>query len=70
MKTYRERTNSILQKAKQKERKRKIFKRTGLASLILAVVTVCNLVLFLPYSTNIPSVAKYKNSEYMLAYIK
>ena len=64
MKTYRERTNSILQKAKQKERKRKIFKRTGLASLILAVVTVCNLVLFLPYSTNIPSVKKYENSEY------
>ena len=39
--------------------------RTAIASFALALVTVLNLVLFLPYSTEIPSaVAKYQGSEY------
>ncbi len=65
MKTNKERTESILRKTRQKERQKKIITRTAVASLAVAAVTALNLVLFLPYETEVPStVAKYQNSEY------
>lgn len=65
MKTYKERTESILRKTRQKERQKKVITRTAIASLAVAAVTALNLTLFLPYSTEVPSaVAKYQGSEY------
>lgn len=65
MKTYKERTESILRKTRQKERQKKIITRTAITSLAVAAVTALNLTLFLPYSTEVPSaVAKYQGSEY------
>lgn len=65
MKTNKERTESILRKTRQKERKKKIITRTALASFAVAAITALNLVLFLPYQTAVPStVAKYHGSEY------
>ncbi len=65
MKTNKERTESILRKTRQKERQKKIITRTAVASLAVAAVTALNLVLFMPYHTEVPStVAKYQNSEY------
>lgn len=62
MKTYKQRTESILRKTKTRKRKRALV-TTGIVSLGLAVATF-GLVLFLPYNTAAPSVEQYKNSEY------
>lgn len=65
MKTNKERTESILRKTRQKERQKKIITRTAIASFAVAAVTALNLVLFLPYSTEVPAaVAKYQGNEY------
>ena len=64
MKTYSQRTESILRKTRKKEKQRRIIKRSAIASLALAFLTAVNLVLFTPYSTEPASIAKYQNSEY------
>lgn len=63
MKTYKQRTESILQKTKQKKKKRAIAASIGGACMSVAI-TALAFVLFLPYPTNIPSVSQYRNSEY------
>ncbi len=64
MKTYKQRTDSILQKAKTKQRKRKAALVGIGAAGISVAATVLGLVLFLPYNTAAPSVAQYKDSDY------
>ena len=63
MKTYKQRTESILQKTKQKRKKRAIAASIGGACMSVAI-TALAFVLFLPYPTYIPSVSQYQNSEY------
>ena len=62
MKTYKERTNSILQKADKTHRQqiKKIAKVSGMG----LGATALALVLFLPYPTSLPSVTAYKDSPY------
>ena len=64
MKTYNQRAESILRKTKKKERQKKIVKRSAILSLALAALTAINLVLFMPYKVETPTVKKYKDSEY------
>ena len=64
MKTYKQRTESILQKTnKKKQQRRAMIARIGGASVSVATAAL-TLVLFLPYSTEIPSVSEHQNSEY------
>ena len=64
MKTYNERMEDILQKTEEKHRQRTIVKRASVLSCFCAGLIALNLVLFLPFSTRMPSVEKYKDSEY------
>lgn len=60
MKTYYERTQSVLAKLAVKKRQRKILTASVSGCVVLALV----LVLFLPFSTTPPSVRAYCNSPY------
>lgn len=65
MKTYKERTESILQKAQEAQTKNKqIGKTVGIIAAALVAVTALNLALFLPYSNEPVSVEKHRNSKY------
>lgn len=65
MNSYKERTEEILRKAdERKKQKKRRIKFASIAASCLSFILIINLVLFLPYSTAIPSVSKYKNSEY------
>ena len=60
MKTYKEQTDSILNKVNKKKKQRRIIVGAGVS----LAATALALVLFLPYPTALPSVTAYKNSEY------
>ena len=60
MKTYSERTQSVLTKLAVKKRQRRILTASVSGCVILALV----LVLFLPFGTTPPSVLAYRNSPY------
>lgn len=64
MKTYKERTDIILEKANtiKKNQKRRI--RTALGAGISACAVALGLFLFVPYNTNPPSVNQYQENEY------
>lgn len=64
MKTYNERTNDILNKRNKEKARRKKIKKTAVFSTLAACMVAFACVLFVPFSTKIPSVAQYKNSEY------
>ena len=65
MKTYKERTESILQKAQEAQTKKKqVGKTVGIIAAALAAVTALNLALFLPYSNEPVSVAQHQDSKY------
>lgn len=65
MKTYKERTESILQKAQEAQTKNKqVGKTVGIIAAVLAAVTALNLALFLPYSNEPVSVVQYQDSKY------
>ncbi len=65
MKTYKERTESILQKAQEAQSKNKqIGKTVGIIAAALVAVTALNLALFLPYSNEPVSVAQHQDSKY------
>lgn len=60
MKTYHERTEDVLAKIEKKKRNRRLVRSGVAATLVLALV----LVLFVPYSTLLPSVRQHKQSPY------
>ncbi len=63
MKTYKERTENVMQKIKQKKAQRR--KRTLAVSLAgLVALTAVNLVLFTPYNTQPVELVKYQGSAY------
>lgn len=64
MKTYKQRAESVMQKVKKGERKSKRITAAAIASCATAGLIAIDLVLFLPYGTQAPSVAKYGDSEY------
>jgi len=65
VKTYKERTESILQKAQEAQTKKKqVGKTVGIIAAALAAVTALNLALFLPYSNEPVSVAQHQDSKY------
>lgn len=65
MKTYKERTESILQKAQEAQtRNKQIGKTVGIIAAVLVAVTALNLALFIPYSNEPVSVEKHQNSKY------
>lgn len=64
MKTYKERTQSILQKAEKKKICAERRKKAIISGCACTAAVVFGFVLFVPYSTTPPSVEKYKNSEY------
>ena len=63
MKTYKERTASILEKAKAQRKKNTIIRSSIGITLCMAVVFL-SVVLFTPYDTAPPSVEQYAASEY------
>lgn len=63
MKTYSERTASILEKAKTKRRKRNTI-LAGIGGTLGIAVICLGVVLFTPYSTTPPSVEQYAASDY------
>ncbi len=65
MRTYKERTNNILQKAKAEKRRRKKIFGVALSACAAVCVTAISFVLFLPYKVEKPTqIEKYQNSEY------
>lgn len=66
MKTYRERTESILQKTKEAEteKNKKTAKTWTIVGIALAAITALNLVLFIPYNNQPTSVVQHQNSKY------
>lgn len=66
MKTYKERTESILQKTKEAtaENKKKTAKTWTVVGVALAAIIALNLVLFIPYNTQPTSVAQHQDSKY------
>ncbi|MDE7107588.1 MAG: beta-propeller domain-containing protein, partial [Clostridiales bacterium] len=65
MKTYKERTESILQKAEvQRQKKRKRITLISVLSSVAAVILAFNLVLFVPYTVGGTDLTKYSSSEY------
>ncbi|MDE5592554.1 MAG: beta-propeller domain-containing protein [Clostridiales bacterium] len=65
MKTYKERTQSILAKAEavRKQKRKRITFITVLSS-VAAVILALNLVLFVPYTVDDTDLTKYSSSEY------
>lgn len=64
MKTYKERTDSILQKAEVQRKKRKRIKLISILSSVAAVILAFNLVMFVPYTVGDVDISQYKSSEY------
>ena len=64
MRTYQERTDSILNKTKKEKRKRRLIRAVAVTTACAALVTACNLTLFLPYPPEESRIAPYENSEY------
>ncbi|MDE5563185.1 MAG: beta-propeller domain-containing protein [Clostridiales bacterium] len=65
MKTYKERTQSILQKAEvQRKQKHKRITLITVLSSVAAVILALNLVLFVPYTVGGTDLTKYSSSEY------
>lgn len=65
MKTYKERTQSILQKAEvQRNQKRKRITLISVLSSVAAVILAFNLVLFVPYTIGGTDLLRYSSSEY------
>ncbi len=63
LKTYKERTERILEKAKQIKKKRRTA-AIAVTSCALGLILACNLVLFIPYQTGGVDISVYKDSEY------
>ncbi len=63
MRTYEERTERILEKAKQIKKKRRTA-AIAVTSCALGLILACNLVLFIPYQTGGVDISVYKDSEY------
>ena len=64
MKTSKERTQSILQKAEAKRKTRKKIKIISILSSVAAALLAFNLVLFVPYTVGGVDISKYKSSQY------
>ena len=64
MKTYKERTADILIRAETQRKQKKKIRLISVCSVILCAVIGINLFLFIPYSTALPGVSAYKDSEY------
>ncbi len=64
MKTYKERTADILIRAETQRKKKKKIKLISVCTVFLCAIIGLNLFLFIPYSTALPSVSAYKDSEY------
>lgn len=64
MKTYKERTASILVKAERMRNKRKRIFTLAAATAAAAVLVVFGLVLFVPYTVGGTDITAYKSSEY------
>ncbi len=64
MKTYKERTESILQKTKKKRIRRRLVTHSAVTAIALSVVTALNLFLFLPYETPSEQLQRHEGSEY------
>lgn len=64
MKTYKERTADILNRAETQRKKKKKIKLISVCTVFLCAIIGLNLFLFIPYSTALPSVSAYKDSEY------
>lgn len=64
MKTSKERTASILQKAEAKRRTRKKIKIISILSGVAAALLAFNLVLFVPYTVGDADITKYSSSQY------
>ncbi|MDE6201687.1 MAG: beta-propeller domain-containing protein [Clostridiales bacterium] len=64
MKTYKERTQSILQKAEVQKRKKRRITLISVLSSVAAVLLAFNLVLFVPYTVGDVDITKYSSSEY------
>ena len=64
MRTYKERTQDILNRVQEQKKQRRKIRLASVGALCLCAVIALNLVLFLPYSTALPDLSAYKNSEY------
>ncbi|MCH5163716.1 MAG: beta-propeller domain-containing protein [Clostridiales bacterium] len=65
MRTYKERTQRILDKAKVKQvRRKQTITLASILGSIVALIIALNLVLFVPYTVGKYDIAKYKGSEY------
>ena len=64
MKTYKERTQDILRRAEEKRKQRRKIRIASVGAICLSILVAVNLVLFIPYSTALPDVSAYKDSEY------
>ena len=64
MKTYKQRTDDILEKAKKQKRNRRVAIGTAIGATAAACFMGVNCFLFIPYNTEMPSVEQYKNDEY------
>lgn len=63
LKTYKERTERILEKAKQIKKKRRTA-AISITSCALGLILACNLALFVPYQAGGVDISVYKDSEY------
>ena len=64
MKTYKQRTEEILQKAENKRQFNKKIRMSAIATGVCAAVVAISCVLFVPFQAEAPSVKQYQNSEY------
>ena len=63
MKTYKERTQDILSRAREQKAKKRKIRLASVAAVCMCALIALNLVLFLPYP-DYPSLSAYRDSEY------
>lgn len=64
MKTYNERTQDILHRAEEKKKLRRKIRIVSVGTICMSILIAFNLILFIPYSTALPDLSAYKDSEY------
>lgn len=64
MKTYRERTNDILARAKAMKKRSRTNRLVAALAVCLAALCGLGLLLFIPYNTGLPDLSAYSGSEY------
>lgn len=64
MKTYKERTQDILHRAEEKKKLRRKIRIVSVGTICISILIAFNLILFIPYSTALPDLSAYKDSEY------